>query len=270
MVEMVRVLTICHRDKEQVAMPTYHCPTCGDTFPSERNYLEECPYCGSAFPDGHSVQSHKERHASECAVTRDSADQARNEGDVEVGAGLKDDNRGQPLTDEVWQGGTKVVVPAAPLSSKARKRAKRWIVSTHIVSAGFLTPILSWALALLLLKVIARNIGGFNQAESVTLLLVLFVGAFHFIGISRSLAYLEKYAVSDDWYDCTTPTVIGFALISFILWFIALFLIYGPTDFELIVVMLLYVSVVVVFAKKTAGRFRMLQARDNKDANRTP
>jgi len=46
-------------------MPTYHCPRCGDTFPSERNYLEECPYCGFSFPDGHSAQAQKERDASE-------------------------------------------------------------------------------------------------------------------------------------------------------------------------------------------------------------
>lgn len=31
-------------------MPTYHCPSCEDTFASEREFLEACPFCGMPFP----------------------------------------------------------------------------------------------------------------------------------------------------------------------------------------------------------------------------
>ena len=54
-------------------MPTYHCWTCGDTFPSEREYLEECPYCGAAFSAGGSVPT-VTGHSTSSLASKQSAD----------------------------------------------------------------------------------------------------------------------------------------------------------------------------------------------------
>lgn len=89
-----------------------------------------------------------------------------------------------------------------------KRRSRFWIVSTHVVTAGFAIPLLVGFIAAVLVAQ-AQLTGMEALIPVMALLLLAYVG-----GTYYSLSYLAKTAVSDAWNACTKPAIITVAILN--------------------------------------------------------
>jgi hypothetical protein len=130
-----------------------------------------------------------------------------------------------------------------------KTRSQFWVVSTHVLTSGFILP---GAANIAVFAVVA----GFHVRGLAALSLNLLALAVGYIGgIYFSLANLKKGAVVENWSECTTPSVVTFAILA------ALGLVLSITQLPqkslslITILMLFYLVIVPAFAVITRSAF---------------
>jgi hypothetical protein len=147
-----------------------------------------------------------------------------------------------------------------------KKRAKWWIVSTHVLTTGFAMP----AVAGLAGAVVVGGSGLPGLPALVALLAFQAVG--YIGGTYYSLAYLRKSATTDDWLGCIKPSVITFVILAIIGLAINAVQIGsaavanamaagGSRAVAFGILVVYYIAIVAGFVKITADGFRKFQAQ---------
>jgi DNA-directed RNA polymerase subunit RPC12/RpoP len=98
-----------------------------------------------------------------------------------------------------------------PVNSKIKERAKWWIVTTHVLTAGFAMPVIAAFFAAILIGLLGIGIDGILAG----LIIVIFNFAGYIGGTFYSLSYLKKNAKTSDWNGCTIPSIIFAVLLNF-------------------------------------------------------
>ena len=135
---------------------------------------------------------------------------------------------------------------------KSKKRAKWWIVSTHVLTTGFVMPLLAGIVGGVLCAVLGlEGIGA--------LLFILAVQTIGYIGGTYySLSYLKKSAVTHDWPGCTVPAIVFFAVLA-VLGLVVNAIQISESPLAILGLILFHGCILAAFAKITAKGFRALQ-----------
>jgi DNA-directed RNA polymerase subunit RPC12/RpoP len=96
-----------------------------------------------------------------------------------------------------------------PKNSKIKERAKWWIVTTHVLTAGFAMPLIAAVFAAVLIGLLGI------EGVLAVLIIVLFTFTGYIGGTFYSLSYLKKNAKTSDWNGCTIPSIIFAVLLNF-------------------------------------------------------
>ena len=136
----------------------------------------------------------------------------------------------------------------------AKERAKWWIVSTHVLTTGFVMPFLVG-------KVGGAVVGGYGLRSLPAFALLLAIQASGYIaGTYYSLGYLRRSTITDDWRGCITPSVISFVVLS-VIGFVANAIRVNGSVTAIGVLVVFHGVIIVAFAKITASGFHGLQAQ---------
>lgn len=136
----------------------------------------------------------------------------------------------------------------------AKKRAKWWIVSTHVLTTGFVMPLLAGIVG-------AAVVGGSGlQGLPAFALLLAIQGVGYNGGTYYSLGYLGKSAVTDDWQGCITPSVVTFVILS-IIGLVGNAIQVEGSLMAIGIWVAFYGAIIAAFAKITADGFRSFQAQ---------
>jgi hypothetical protein len=137
-------------------------------------------------------------------------------------------------------------------SAKMKQRARWWIVSTHVLTAGFAMPLLA--------GIVAGLLCGLLELQGVTAYILFgIMGALGYIGGTfYSLSYLKKKATTPNWSACTAPAIVWFAVIQ-LLTLVAFAFQNSGSPPAILIWLLFNGSSFAVFAKITAKGFRDLE-----------
>lgn len=140
------------------------------------------------------------------------------------------------------------------MASAPRPRSTFWIVSTHVVTTGFLMPLI----AMMAIVVVFQNIGRVDMYVRAAIVLGL-LSLGYIGGVFYSLSYLRGAAIARNPLACIVPSNVTFAVLA------ALALGLMIQRFELIdypillaMVTIYFVGVTVVFALATRHGFRRM------------
>ena len=135
----------------------------------------------------------------------------------------------------------------------AKKRAKWWIVSTHVLTAGFAMPVLACVFGVVLVTILKLP----ELPARIILLGLMIAGVIG--GTYYSVRYVRKSAVTEDWEGCTRPSVVAFLLLHAPL--LGFNLIRDDASLpEVLLSVAVFSVLLVAFAKITGVEFRRQQA----------
>ena len=148
-----------------------------------------------------------------------------------------------------------------------KRRSTFWVVSTHVLTTGMAIP----AVAALVAAAIIW-FGGLRDPLAVLSIqagcaVVGYVG-----GTYYSLSYLKRTANHENWTDCTTPSVIAFAICAILGFAWSVTQLTEPNAASIGVLGICYALMIVVFWKITASGFRHMAERSTEvgDLKKSP
>jgi len=134
------------------------------------------------------------------------------------------------------------------MAMKARSRF--WVVSTHVLTTGFVMPFLASIAGV----VAIAGLGVQGRPAWFLALAILAVG--YVGGAYYSLSYVRKNAIVENWSACTVPAIVTFVVFAAL--GLAMNIAQLPKKAPLAVVglVIFYALVVIAFAAITRGGFR--------------
>ena len=154
-------------------------------------------------------------------------------------------------------------VPGSSMAEGKRHRSRFWIVSTHVLTTGFVMPLLAFLLAQGVLY--ETNLRG-----GLAFLVVLVFQAVGYIaGTYYSLSYLRKTTAIGDPEACTQASVTTFAVLALLAFVANIAMLKGGNAIEWILWIIFYLVISWAFAKITRKGFAAM-AVDLREVNQEP
>ncbi len=136
-----------------------------------------------------------------------------------------------------------------------RPRTVYWIVSRHVLIAGFFLPGVAHAAAMGAIRLLRLQ----GAPAYLSFFAVLAFG--YFAGFGNSLAYLRKNAMSDRWQQCVAPAIFGFAALCIFAFAVDLYWLPERNFWTLTGLAVFYSVVLRAFSTITKRAFEVYQRR---------
>lgn len=136
-----------------------------------------------------------------------------------------------------------------------RPRTVSWIVSRHVLIAGFVLPGVAHAAAMAAIRALRLQ----GPPLYLSFFAVLAFG--YFAGFGNSLAYLRKNSLSNQWLQCVTPSLIGFAALCVLAFALDLYWLPEKNLWTLTGLAVFYSVVIRAFSTITKRAFEFYQRR---------
>ena len=136
-----------------------------------------------------------------------------------------------------------------------RPRSKFWIVSRHVVIAGFVLPGVAHAAAVGAIRAFRLQV----PPAYLSFLAILAFG--YFAGFGNSLKYLRKNALSDRWMQCALPAIFSFAALCVLAFAADVYWLPEKNLWTLTGLAVLYSVVIRAFSTITKRAFEAFQRR---------
>jgi hypothetical protein len=136
-----------------------------------------------------------------------------------------------------------------------RPRTNFWIVSRHVLIAGFVLPGVAHAAAVGAIRALRLQ----GAPAYLSFLAILAFG--YFAGFGNSLKYLRKNALSDRWVQCAPPAIFGFTALCILAFAADVYWLPERNFWTLTGLTVLYSVVVRAFSTITKRAFEAFQRR---------